>query len=103
MAPTPHKEAAIYNFNYLRHGQRGILLCALIAGLFMRYSIVDLVRGSPSHYLACALLAADDRALDAGPRLSHALLGPDATLGLAFALTGPLSSDVPARCLAGSG
>ena len=33
---TPHKETAIYNFNYLSATGSGILLAAIVAGLFMR-------------------------------------------------------------------
>lgn len=89
VAPTPHKEAAIYNFNYLSATGSGILLAALIAGLFMRYSIVDLVRiyfrtiWRVRYSLLTIVLML---ALGYLTRYS----GLDATLGLAFALTGPL-------------
>ena len=89
VAPTPHKEAAIYNFNYLSATGSGILLAALIAGLFMRYSIVDLVRiyfrtiWRVRYSLLTIVLML---ALGYLTRYS----GLDSTLGLAFALTGPL-------------
>ena len=72
----------------LRPGS-GILLAALIAGLFMRYSIVDLVRiyfrtiWRVRYSLLTIVLML---ALGYLTRYS----GLDATLGLAFALTGLL-------------
>ena len=42
--PQPHEEAAIYSLNFLSATGTGILLSALLAGLLMRYSIVELVR-----------------------------------------------------------
>ena len=85
----PHKEAAIYTLNYLSATGTGILLSALIAGLLMRYSIVDLVRiylrtiWRVRYSLLTIMLML---ALGYLTRYS----GLDATLGLAFALTGPL-------------
>ncbi|KAI5912549.1 L-lactate permease [Thauera sp. 2A1] len=88
VAQTPHKEAAIYNFNYLSATGTGILLAALIAGLLMRYSFADLLRiylrtlWRVRYSLLTIVLML---ALGYLTRYS----GLDATLGLAFALTGP--------------
>ncbi len=85
---TPHKETAIYNFNYLSATGSGILLAAIVAGLFMRYSLIDLARiylrtiyRVRFSLLTIVLMLA----LGYLTRFS----GLDATLGLAFALTGP--------------
>ena len=86
---TPHKEAAIYNFNYLSATGSGILLAAIIAGLLMRYSIVDLVRiYLRTLYRVRYSLLTIVLMLALGYLTRYS--GLDATLGLAFALTGPL-------------
>ena len=89
VSPTPHLEGAIYNFNYLSATGTGILLSALVAGLLMRYSPLDLVRiyGRTIYRVRYSLLTIVLMlALGYLTRYS----GLDATLGLAFALTGPL-------------
>ncbi len=89
VSPTPHKEAAIYNFNYLSATGSGILLAAIIAGLLMKYSLLDLIRiyGRTIWRVRFSLITIMVMlALGYLTRYS----GLDATLGLAFALTGPL-------------
>ncbi len=89
VSPTPHLEGAIYNFNYLSATGTGILLSAIVAGLLMRYSPLDLVRiyGRTIYRVRYSLLTIVLMlALGYLTRYS----GLDATLGLAFALTGPL-------------
>src|SRR5574337_259102 len=86
---TPHKEAAIYNLDYLSATGSGILLAAVIAGLFMRYSPVALVRiYFRTIYRVRYSLLTIVLMLALGNVIRYS--GLDATLGLAFALTGPL-------------
>src|SRR5574337_663149 len=86
---TPHKEAAIYNLNYLSATGSGILLAAVIAGLFMRYSPVALVRiYFRTIYRVRYSLLTIVLMLALGNVIRYS--GLHATLGLAFALTGPL-------------
>jgi lactate permease len=83
----PTKEKAIYTLNWLSATGSGIFLAAILAGLFMGYSPVGLVR----KYLSTLWLVryslitiAAMLALGFVTRYS----GTDATLGLAFATTG---------------
>jgi lactate permease len=83
----PTKEKAIYTLNWLSATGSGIFLAAILAGLFMGYSPVGLVR----NYLSTLWLVryslitiAAMLALGFVTRYS----GTDATLGLAFATTG---------------
>ena len=86
---APHKEAAIYNLNYLSATGSGILLAAVVAGLFMRYSPVALVRiYLRTIYRVRYSLLTIVLMLALGNVIRYS--GLDATLGLAFALTGPL-------------
>ena len=83
-----HKEAAIYNFNYLSATGSGILLAAVVAGLFMRYSLLDLARiYLRTIYRVRYSLLTIMLMLALGFLTRYS--GLDATLGLAFALTGP--------------
>ena len=83
----PAKEGAIYSLNYLSATGTGILLAAIIAGLFMKFSPVGLVtmywrtllRVRYSLLTISAMLA-----LGFITRYS----GTDATLGLSFAVAG---------------
>jgi lactate permease len=85
---SPHKETAIYNFNYLSATGSGILLAAVVAGLFMRYSLVDLLRiYLRTIYRVRFSLLTIVLMLALGYLTRYS--GLDATLGLAFALTGP--------------
>jgi lactate permease len=85
----PTKEAAVYSLNWLSATGTGIFLAAIVAGLFMGYSIPGLL----GKYLATIWLVryslmtiAAMLALGFVTRYS----GTDATLGLAFAQTGIL-------------
>ena len=84
---APHKEAAVYILNYLSATGTGIFLAAIIAGLMMKYSLLDLVR----IYLRTlwrvrfSLLTI---ALMLGLGYLTRYSGLDVTLGLAFAHTG---------------
>jgi len=85
----PIKEAAKYNFNWLSATGSGIFLAAILAGLFMGYSIPALIRkyGQTLVLVKYSLITiAAMLALGFVTRYS----GTDATLGLAFAYTGVL-------------
>jgi lactate permease len=85
----PVKEGAVYTLNHLSATGTGILLSAIIAGLFMKFSVLGLiqmywrtiVRVRYSLLTISAMLA-----LGFLTRYS----GTDATLGLAFAVAGVL-------------
>ncbi len=83
----PTKEAAVYTLNWLSATGTGIFLAAIVAGLFMGYSIPDLFRKyfSTIRLVRYSLITiAAMLALGFVTRYS----GTDATLGLAFAQTG---------------
>jgi lactate permease len=85
----PHSEKAVYSLNWLSATGSGILLAAIIAGLFMRYSAGELLRKywETLKLVKFSLLTiAAMLALGFTTRYS----GTDATLGLAFAHTGAL-------------
>ncbi len=85
----PHVEKAIYSLNWLSATGSGILLAAVIAGLFMSYSWKDLLRKywQTIKLVRYSLLTiAAMLALGFTTRYS----GTDATMGLAFAHTGAL-------------
>ena len=84
-----HTEKAVYSLNWLSATGSGILLAALLAGLYMRYSFGDLLRKywQTLNLVKFSLLTiAAMLALGFTTRYS----GTDATLGLAFAYTGAL-------------
>jgi lactate permease len=83
----PTKEKAVYTFNWLSATGSGIFLAAIVAGLFMGYSLPGLLGKylSTISLLRYSLITiAAMRALGFVTRYS----GTDATLGLAFAQTG---------------
>jgi lactate permease len=85
----PHTEKAVYTLNWLSATGSGILLAAIVAGLFMRYSFLELLRKywETIKLVRFSLLTiAAMLALGFTTRYS----GTDATLGLAFAHTGAL-------------
>ena len=84
-----HTEKAVYSLNWLSATGSGILLAALLAGLYMRYSIGELLRKywETLKLVKFSLITiAAMLALGFTTRYS----GTDATLGLAFAYTGAL-------------
>ena len=84
-----HTEKAVYSLNWLSATGSGILLAALLAGLYMRYSMGELLRKywETLKLVKFSLLTiAAMLALGFTTRYS----GTDATLGLAFAYTGAL-------------
>jgi lactate permease len=85
----PHTEKAVYSLNWLSATGSGILFAAALAGLFMRYSFVQLLRKywETIKLVRFSLLTiAAMLALGFTTRYS----GTDATLGLAFAHAGAL-------------
>jgi lactate permease len=87
VVPSPHVEAAVYNFNLLSATGTGILLAAIVSGLFLGYGPAGLARMYARTIwlvryslltIACML------AIGFVTRYS----GTDATLGLALANTG---------------
>ncbi|MGH8167499.1 MAG: L-lactate permease, partial [Woeseiaceae bacterium] len=84
-----HPESAVYVLNWLSATGTGILLAAILAGLFMRYSVGQLLRKYWETIVLVRfslLTIAAMLALGFTTRYS----GTDATLGLAFAHTGVL-------------
>ena len=86
---APHKEAAIYNFNYLSATGSGIFLAAIVAGLLMKFSLGQLfsVYWRTIKLVKLSLLTI---VIMLGLGYLTRYSGLDATLGLAFANTGSL-------------
>jgi lactate permease len=87
VVPVAHKEAAIYNLNWLSATGTGIFLSAMVAGLAMKYSFLGLLRiyGHTIWKVRYSLITISAMlALGYLTRYS----GTDATMGLAFAVTG---------------
>ncbi|HVY07234.1 MAG TPA: L-lactate permease [Burkholderiales bacterium] len=85
----PGTEKAIYSLNWLSATGSGILIAALLAGLYMRYSLGEMLRKYWETILLVKfslLTIAAMLALGFVTRYS----GTDATMGLAFAHTGAL-------------
>jgi lactate permease len=89
VVPKATKEAAVYTFNLLSATGTGILLAAVIGGLFMKYSPLQLVRnyGRTLHRVRYSLLTI---VLMLGLGTLTRYSGLDTTLGLAFANSGVL-------------
>ena len=86
---APVKEAAKYNFNWLSATGTGIFLSAILAGLFMGYGVIDLLR---KYWRTLVLVRYSLITIAAMLALGFVTRysGTDATLGLAFAYTGAL-------------
>jgi lactate permease len=87
--PKPTKEAAVYTFNLLSATGTGILLAALVGGLFMKYNPLQLLRsyGATLWKVRYSLITI---MLMLGLGTLTRYSGLDTTLGLAFANTGVL-------------
>jgi lactate permease len=87
--PTPHKVPAVYNLNWLSATGSGIFLAAVIAGLAMKYSPLGLL-----HLYGHTIWRVRYSLITIAAMLALGYLtryaGTDATLGLAFAVTGVL-------------
>jgi lactate permease len=87
--PKPTKEAAVYTLNLLSATGTGILLAALVGGLFMKYNPLQLLRsyGATLWKVRYSLITI---MLMLGLGTLTRYSGLDTTLGLAFANTGVL-------------
>jgi lactate permease len=85
--PTP--EAAVFSFTWLSYTGTGMLIAAIIAGLVMGFGPGGLIREYGRTIRICAFSLITICAMLAIGTLTR-LSGIDATLGLAFALTGVL-------------
>ncbi|BAL24343.1 L-lactate permease [Azoarcus sp. KH32C] len=86
---APHKEAAVYNFNYLSATGSGIFIAAIIAGLLMKFNLGQLfsIYWRTIKLVKLSLLTI---VIMLGLGYLTRYSGLDATLGLAFANTGSL-------------
>jgi lactate permease len=82
-----HKEAAVYSLNWLSATGTGILLAAVIAGFFMKYSPAGLLRMYWSTIMRVRYSLLTISAMLALGFLTR-YSGTDATMGLAFAVAG---------------
>jgi lactate permease len=87
VVPKPTKEAAVYTFNLLSATGTGILLAAIIGGLYMKYNPLQLINayGRTLWRVRYSLLTI---VLMLGLGTLTRYSGLDTTLGLAFANTG---------------
>ncbi|HEU0203052.1 MAG TPA: L-lactate permease [Burkholderiaceae bacterium] len=83
----PHKEAAVYSLNYLSATGTGILLSAILAGLFMKFSLTGLLRMYWTTIVRVRYSLLTISAMLALGFLTR-YSGTDATMGLAFAAAG---------------
>ena len=87
MVPVPTKEAAVFSFTWLSYTGSGMLISAIISGLLMGFSPVELVVEYGKTIKVCAYSLLTISAMLAIGTLTR-LSGVDATLGLAFTKTG---------------
>ncbi|MEY4753646.1 MAG: hypothetical protein RJA44_1321 [Pseudomonadota bacterium] len=87
VVPTPHKESAVYTLGLLSATGTGILLSALVGGMVMKYSPIELIRTFfKTIWLVRYSLLTIVLMLGLGTVTRYS--GTDTTLGLAFANTG---------------
>jgi lactate permease len=89
VVPKPTPEAAVFSFTWLSYTGTGMLIAAIIAGLVMGFGPGGLIREYGRTIRICAFSLITICAMLAIGTLTR-LSGIDATLGLAFALTGVL-------------
>jgi lactate permease len=89
IAATPTKEGAVFSFTWLSYTGSGMLIAAIISGLLMGFTPGGLVAAYGRTLKICAYSLLTISAMLAIGTLTR-LSGIDATLGLAFALTGVL-------------
>ncbi len=89
VAPKPTPEGAVFAFTWLSYTGSGMLIAALIWGLIVGFSPVQLVKSYGKTIRVCAYSLITISAMLAIGTLTR-LSGIDATLGLAFAGTGVL-------------
>lgn len=87
VVPTPKVEAAVFNVNLLSATGTGILLSAIVSGLFLGYGVLDLMRMyAKTIYVVRYSLMTISCMMAIGFVTRYS--GSDATLGLALAQTG---------------
>ena len=89
VVPKPTAEGAVFGFTYLSFTGTGLLIAAIISGLLMGFSPLKLVAEYGRTIRLCAISLITISAMLAIGTLTR-LSGVDATLGLAFAVTGVL-------------
>ena len=89
VAAGPTKEAAVFGFTYLSFTGSGMLVAAIVSGLLMGFSPAKMIAEYGRTLKVCAVSLITISAMLAIGTLTR-LSGIDATLGLAFALTGVL-------------
>jgi lactate permease len=89
VAAKPTPEGAVFGFTWLSYTGSGMLIAAIISGLIMGFSPVQLVTSYARTIRICAYSLITISAMLAIGTLTR-LSGIDATLGLAFAATGVL-------------
>jgi lactate permease len=89
VVPKPTPEAAVFSFTWLSYTGTGMLIAAIIAGVVMGFGPGGLIREYARTIRICAFSLITISAMLAIGTLTR-LSGIDATLGLAFALTGVL-------------
>jgi lactate permease len=89
VAPKPTPEGAVFAFTWLSYTGSGMLIAAIIWGLIVGFSPMQLVRSYGATIKVCAYSLITISAMLAIGTLTR-LSGIDATLGLAFAGTGVL-------------
>jgi lactate permease len=87
VTPKPTPLAGVFAFSFLTYSGTGILVSAIIAGLFMGYSPLQLVK---NYAVTCKAVSSSILTITAMLALGTltSLSGADGTLGLAFARTG---------------
>lgn len=87
VTPKPAPLAGVFAFTFLTYSGTGILVSAIIAGLFMGYSPLQLVK---NYAVTCKAVSSSILTITAMLALGTltSLSGADGTLGLAFARTG---------------
>lgn len=87
VVPVPQVEAAVFNVNILSATGTGILLSAIVSGLFLGYGVLDLMRMyAKTIYVVRYSLVTISCMMAIGFVTRYS--GSDATLGLALAQTG---------------
>ncbi len=89
VAPRPTPESAVFAFQYVSFTGTGMLLAAIVGGFIMGFSPAKLIAEYGRTIKVCAYSLITISAMLAIGTLTR-LSGIDATLGLAFALTGVL-------------
>ncbi len=89
IAAKPTPEGAVFSFTWLSYTGSGMLIAAILSGLFMGFSPLGLIKSYVNTIRICAYSLLTISAMLAIGTLTR-LSGIDATLGLAFAATGVL-------------